>query len=63
MKTDPVIFQVGDIVEVQMTIEAVQTKTGKHNMIYQLRSIALLDDSHSQVGDMNIAFKRFNNFY
>ena len=50
MTTDPAIFQVGDIVKVQMTIEAVkQMKTEKHFMTYQLQSLASLDDSHSQV--------------
>jgi hypothetical protein len=55
--TDPAIFQVGDIVEVQMTIEAVkQMKTEKHFVTYQLRSLALLDDSHSQVLKANTKF-------
>ena len=47
--TEPAQFQVGDIVEVQMTVIAVPIKEGHFKMIHQLRSLALIDSSFSQV--------------
>jgi hypothetical protein len=48
-EVDPACFRVGDIVEVQMTIAAVPIRNKKYKMILQLRSIALVDSSFTDV--------------
>jgi len=47
---DPACFRVGDIVEAQMTVVAVPIKRDRFKMITQLRSLALIDSTYSQVG-------------
>lgn len=49
LKVDPTQFRVGDIVEVQITVVAVPIRNGKYKMIAQLRSLALLDGSFTDV--------------
>lgn len=46
---EPVLFRIGDIVEVQTTIVVVPIKRDRFKMILQLRSIALLDGTFAQV--------------
>ncbi|KIM72038.1 hypothetical protein PILCRDRAFT_82231 [Piloderma croceum F 1598] len=46
---DPARFRVGDIVEVQITIAAVPIKNNKFKMISQLRCLALLDGTFTDV--------------
>jgi hypothetical protein len=48
-KADPTQFRVGDIVEVQMTIITVPLKKDRFKMINQLRTVALLDGSFTDV--------------
>jgi hypothetical protein len=48
----PTIFKEGDIVEVQMTIIATPIKDKRLKLIFQLRSIALLDCSFAQVSNI-----------
>ncbi len=46
---DPVRFRIGDIVEVQATIVAIPVKGNKFKTIAQLRSLALIDGSFTEV--------------
>jgi len=48
-EVDPARFRVGDIVEVQITIAAVPIKNNKFKMISQLRCLALLDGTFTDV--------------
>jgi len=48
-RVDPTVFRVGDIVEVQTTLVAVPIKNGRFKMLKQLRSIALLDSTFTEV--------------
>lgn len=45
----PMIFKVGDIVEVQMTAAVIPLKNARFKMILNLHSLALLDGSYSRV--------------
>ena len=46
---DPIRFRVGDIVEAQITIAAVPIRNNKFKMISQLRCLALLDGTFTDV--------------
>jgi hypothetical protein len=46
---DPVRFRIGDIVEVQATVAAIPVKGNKFKTIAQLRSLALIDGSFTEV--------------
>jgi hypothetical protein len=46
---EPIRFRIGDIVEAQMSCVVIPLKGGKFKMINQLRSLALLDGTHTQV--------------
>jgi hypothetical protein len=46
---DPVRFRVGDMVEVQATVVAIPVKNNKFKTIVQLRSLALIDGSFTEV--------------
>ena len=46
---DPAQFRQGDIVEAETTLTLVPVKDGKYKLIAVLRSITLLDSTHSQV--------------
>jgi len=46
---DPVRFRIGDIVEVQATIATIPVKGNKFKTIAQLRSLALIDGSFTEV--------------
>lgn len=48
--TSPVKFQVGDIVEVQVSFDVLPLGDGKFKTSMILRSITLLDGSQTQVG-------------
>ena len=48
-EADPTQFRVGDIVEIQMTITTVPLKKNRFKMINQLRTVALLDGSFTDV--------------
>jgi hypothetical protein len=48
-EADPTQFRVGDIVEVQMTLTMVPIKKERFKMISQLRTVALLDGSFTDV--------------
>jgi hypothetical protein len=48
-ETDPMQFRVGDIVEVQMTIVAVPIQKNKFKVVTQLRTVALLDGTFTDV--------------
>lgn len=48
-EADPTRFRVGDIVEVQITIAVVPIRNNKFKMICQLRSLALLDGTFTDV--------------
>ena len=43
--TKPSIFQISDIVEVQLSIKAVPLKKSQAKLIVQYKSLALLDDT------------------
>jgi hypothetical protein len=45
---DPALFQLGDIVELQVSFMAVQVRD-RYRVKAILRSVALLDNSHSEV--------------
>lgn len=49
IEVDPGRFRVGDIVEIQITIIAVPIRNNKFKMITQLRSLALLDGTFTDV--------------
>lgn len=49
MKTSPAVFRNGDIVEVQITLTSIAIKQDRFKTLMQLRSIALIDDSHTIV--------------
>ena len=51
-------FRVGDIVEAQITIAAVPMRNNKLKMICQLRSLALLDSTFTDVSKSAISIKR-----
>jgi hypothetical protein len=59
-KVDLMRFRVGNIVEVQITIAAVPVKNNKHKMIIQLRSLALLDGSFTDVSIQNSRHREYN---
>ncbi|KDR70811.1 hypothetical protein GALMADRAFT_144305 [Galerina marginata CBS 339.88] len=44
----PVIFRVGDIVEVQIALKVIQVDKSKYRMLTTLRALTLLDDSCSK---------------
>jgi hypothetical protein len=46
---DPVRFRIGDIVEVQATVSAIPVKGNKFKTVAQLRSLALIDGSFTEV--------------
>ena len=46
---DLVVFCIGDIVEVQATVTAVPVKRGKFKTVIQLRSLALISGSFTEV--------------
>lgn len=48
-EVDPIRFRVGDIVEVQITVAAVPIRSNKFKMITQLRCLALLDGTFTDV--------------
>lgn len=48
-EVDPIRFRVGDIVEVQITVVAVPIRSNKFKMITQLRCLALLDGTFTDV--------------
>jgi hypothetical protein len=48
-EVDPMQFRAGDIVEAQITIVAVPTRNNKFKMFSQLRCLALLDSSFTDV--------------
>ena len=49
-KVDPIQFRVGDIVEEQITLTGVPIKRGCTNTVINLRSLALLTGSFTEVG-------------
>ena len=49
-KLDPIQFRVGDIVEAQITLTGIPIKRGRTNMVINLRSLALLTGSFTEVG-------------
>ena len=57
-QADPAQFRVGDIVEAQITIAAVPMRNNKFKMICQLRSLALLDSTFTDVSKSAISIKR-----
>lgn len=48
-ETQPTQFHIGDIVEIQTTVIAVPVKERRFKMILQLRSLALINSSFTQV--------------
>jgi len=48
-EVDPIQFRVGDIVEVQITVVAVPIRSNKFKMITQLRCLALLNGTFTDV--------------
>ena len=48
-KADPTRFRVGDIVEAQVTTAVVPIRNDRFKMICQLRSLALLDGTFTDV--------------
>ncbi|KAF8220676.1 hypothetical protein L208DRAFT_1332501 [Tricholoma matsutake] len=56
----PHIFQIGDIVEIKVSLIVMPLKDNKHKMILMLRSIALLNSHFSQVR-MQICMSMSNN--
>lgn len=48
------MFRVGDLVEVHMTAIVVSVRDGRFRMILQLRSLALLDASFTNVSGQAI---------
>lgn len=51
---EPTMFRVGDLVEVHMTAIVVSVRDGRFKMILQLRSLALLDASFTNVSGQAI---------
>jgi hypothetical protein len=49
MEANPVIFRIGDLVEIQMTASAVPIKHGRYRMILTMRSLAMIDCEYSEV--------------
>ena len=49
LEIDPAQFRIGDIVEVQITIATVPVQNNKYKMIAQLRCLALLDGTFTDV--------------
>jgi hypothetical protein len=49
-KVDPIRFRVGDIVEAQITLTGVPIKKGRTKIVVNLRSLALLTGSFTEVG-------------
>jgi len=45
----PTIFRLGDIVEVQMTIAMVPVTGRRFKLVFQLRALALLNSTFTQV--------------
>ena len=48
-EVDPTQFRVGDIVEAQITVASVPIRNNKFKMISQLRCLALLDGTFTDV--------------
>ncbi|KAF8878568.1 hypothetical protein BD779DRAFT_1676825 [Infundibulicybe gibba] len=49
VKTNPQVFRIGDLVDVQLLFVVVPLKERRYKMITMLRSIALIDGSFSQL--------------
>lgn len=49
----PSKFQIGNIVEAQMSFQVVPVRGGQHMMLVVLRSLALLDSKQTRVSDFN----------
>jgi hypothetical protein len=52
--TSPIKIQIGDLVEVQMSIVAVPVKGGESKLTALLRSVTLMDGTYTQVSQLNI---------
>ena len=49
--TNPCVFRVGDVVEVQLCFKAVPLKNARAKLIIQFKSLALLNSGLIQVSD------------
>jgi hypothetical protein len=46
---DPIKIRVGDIVEIQSSFVVIPVRGGEYKMVSLLRSVTLIDKSHTQV--------------
>jgi hypothetical protein len=46
---NPVIFRIGDLVEVQLTAAAIPIKHSHYKMILSMRTIAIIDSNFAEV--------------
>lgn len=49
LQAAPSYFRIGDIVEAQISFKAVPLKGGKRKMLMVMRSLAIMDRTHSKV--------------